>query len=188
RHTRFSRDWSSDVCSSDLSYTFLGYYCMYLKVHYPLEFYWANLVVEPDNEDILREYIQAGGKVYGVKFGKSKATWTIDRGGLRAGYLTLKGIGPKTAEKLEKGWEPTGRIRSILEQAGAFEPEDEDCDYLGLKELKKKLEMVPQRDTIDSIKPGEYVRVAGKVLKMQVKNLREVIESQGRVYDVPDPE
>src|SRR5690606_41088091 len=22
RHTRFSRDWSSDVCSSDLSYTF----------------------------------------------------------------------------------------------------------------------------------------------------------------------
>lgn len=39
-----------------------------------------------------------------------------------------------------------------------------------------------------SIKPGEYVRIAGKVLKMQVKNLREVTESQGRVYDVRDPE
>src|SRR5690606_5415494 len=24
RHTRFSRDWSSDVCSSDLNYNFLG--------------------------------------------------------------------------------------------------------------------------------------------------------------------
>ena len=170
------------------SYTFLGYYCMYLKVHYPLEFYWANLVAEPDKESLLREYIQAGGKVYGVKFGRSKATWTIDRGGLRAGYLTLKGIGPKIAEKLEQGEEPTGKIREILEQAGAFEPEEGDCDYLGLEELKKKLEMVPQRDTIDSIKPGEYVRIAGKVLKMQVKNLREVIESQGRVYDVRDPE
>ena len=170
------------------SYTFLGYYCMYLKVHYPLEFYWANLVADPDKDSLLREYIQAGGKVYGVKYGKSKGTWTIDKGGLRAGYMTIKGIGPKTAERLEEGWEPTGKVRERLEEAGAFEPEQGDCDYLGLEELKERLEMVPQRDTIDSIEPGEYVRIAGKVLKMQVKNLREVIESQGRVYDVHEPE
>ncbi|MDI6840454.1 MAG: DNA polymerase III subunit alpha [bacterium] len=170
------------------SYTFLGYYCMYLKVHHPLEFYWANLVVEPDNESLLREYIQAGGKVYNVKFGRSKATWTIDKGGLRAGYLTLHGIGLKNAEKLESGEEPEGKIRQVLEDAGAFEPEQGESDYLGLEALKERLDEIPERDTIDKIKPGEYVRIAGKVLKLQVKNLREVIESQGREYDVRDPE
>lgn len=169
------------------SYTFLGYYCMYLKVHYPLEFYWANLVIEPNNESLLREFVLSGGKVYGVKYGKSKASWTIDNGGLRAGYMTLKGIGPKTGKKLEQGEEPKGRIKEILENAGAFNPVEDD-DYLGLEALRERLENIPMRDKIKDLIPGEYVRVAGKVLKMQVKNLREVIESQGREYNVRNPE
>lgn len=170
------------------SYTFLGYYCMYLKMHYPLEFYWANLVVEPDKDSLLREYIQAGGEVFDVKVGKSECDWTIDRGGLRAGYLTVKGIGPKTALKLEDGWEPTGKVKKTLEEMGAFAPEDNDCDYLGLDKLKAKLEFVPLRDKIDKIKAGDRVRIAGKVVKMMVKNLQEVIEAQGREYDVVDPD
>src|SRR5690606_40238893 len=33
RHTRFSRDWSSDVCSSDLRDCLLaGYYCIVLEI------------------------------------------------------------------------------------------------------------------------------------------------------------
>src|SRR5690606_40782205 len=33
RHTRFSRDWSSDVCSSDLVNTFLGFVIFYMLKH-----------------------------------------------------------------------------------------------------------------------------------------------------------
>src|SRR5690606_40617208 len=33
RHTRFSRDWSSDVCSSDLVQHLEGGYQKYLQVH-----------------------------------------------------------------------------------------------------------------------------------------------------------
>lgn len=170
------------------SYTYLGYYCMYLKVHYPLEFYWANLMVEPDNEEILWEYARKG-TLYGVKFGRSKAGWSIDGDGLRAGYLTLKGIGPKTAEKLEAGVEPKGKVKETLQKAGAFE-EKENGDYLGMEELIKKMEAVKDRTRIQDAKPGEYIRVAGVVAKLQVKNLREIVEAQGRNYEeeVKDPE
>lgn len=171
------------------SYTFLGYYCMYLKVHYPLEFYWGNLVVEPDNEAMLMEYIQRGGKVYGVKFGKSGASWTLDKDGIRAGYLTLHGIGPKSAEKLVAGQIPKGKAKKVLEEAGAFDESDEEVDYLGIHEVADELTKVFGRERIQDIRPGEYVRIGGKVTKIQFKDLRKVVEGQGRNYEqeVKDP-
>src|SRR5690606_40951395 len=35
RHTRFSRDWSSDVCSSDLRPSITGHDCYYKTSHGP---------------------------------------------------------------------------------------------------------------------------------------------------------
>src|SRR5690606_39694806 len=35
RHTRFSRDWSSDVCSSDLKFHFVVFVFLFRKLHYP---------------------------------------------------------------------------------------------------------------------------------------------------------
>ena len=165
------------------SYTFLGYYCMYLKVHYPIEFYWANLVVEPDNEAMLQEFIQRGGKVYGVKFGKSKASWSLEKDGIRAGYLTLHGVGPKSAEKLERGEVPKGKIKKVLEEAGAFDPEDEEVDYLGIHKVAEELSKVYGREKIQDIRLGEYVRIGGRVNKIQFKDLRKVVEGQGRDYE-----
>ena len=168
-----------------ISYTTLSYYTMYLKKHYPLEFYWANMVVEPDNKAILREYVRKGGKIYGVKFGKSKANWTIDREkqGLRAGYLSLKGIGPKGAEKLENGEIPKGKAKAILEGHGAFEEKDEPVDFLGLERLREKLEAVPARDKIADIVPDEMVRIAGKPENFKFTNLRKLLLVQGQDYE-----
>src|SRR5690606_39518019 len=42
RHTRFSRDWSSDVCSSDLG-----------RTTHPNIF--ANMTISKDNKDVLKE-------------------------------------------------------------------------------------------------------------------------------------
>jgi DNA polymerase-3 subunit alpha len=175
--------------SHSTSYTFLGYYTMYLKVHYPLEFYWANMAVRPDNERMLREYMQKGGKVYPVKYPKSGKGWTIDNGGLRAGYMTLHGIGPKTAEKLMDG-NVTGRAKTILEEADAFEDEGGSVDYLGLDALQEELAKIEDRTKIENIIPDEFVRIAGRITKMKIKNLREVVESQGKNYEaeVSSPE
>jgi DNA polymerase-3 subunit alpha len=178
--------------SHSTSYTFLGYYCMFLKAHYPLEFYWANLAVEPDNVSLLREFVLGGGKVLGVNWPKSRAGWSIDNGCLRAGYLTLRGIGPKSAEKLEAGEEPTGRTKTILAEAGALCEAvcEVPVDYFGYENLTKTLEAIDSRDKIGNIKPGDFVHIAGVITKFEVKNLRELYKTQGKDYEaeVSEPE
>lgn len=148
------------------SYTFLGYYCMYLKKHYPLEFYWANLMVEPDKQSILHEYVQQGGQIYGVKWGKSGSGWEISDGALRAGFITVKGVGPKTAEKLENGEMPKGKILRTLQMEGAFD-EGENPNDLGLGRLKRMI----GRHLIKDLQQGEYVRVTGIVSKISIKKI-----------------
>lgn len=170
------------------SYTHLTYYCMYLKTHYPLEFYWANMHIEPGKDDMLREFQQGGGKILGVKFGRSKASWSMDKGGLRAGFLTIAGIGPKSADKMATGAMPTGVMLEKLTAAGAFE-EEEDTDYLGMEKLEQALDNVPMRDKIDGIQPGEWVRIAGIITQFEVKNLKEFYKKSGKDYgEVNDPE
>lgn len=85
-----------------VAYTLIAYYTMWLKVFHPLVFYWSNMMVSPEDNDMLREFAQTGGHIYEVRFGMSQVHWSIDkeRNGLRAGYTTIKGIGQKTAMKL----------------------------------------------------------------------------------------
>lgn len=176
------------------SYTFIGYWCMYLKVHYGLEFYWANLMVEPDKKTLLHEFAHQGGNVWGVKFGISRMGWSIDqmadgRSGLRAGYLTIKGIGPKMAGRLERegsGAKLTKRVKEALEEAGAFDLAGERGeDYLGFERLKR-LEM-GRRDEIARIKPGDFVRIAGIVVKHRIVDLGRILEERGERLE-EDPE
>ena len=171
------------------SYSHITYYTMYLKKHYPLEFYWANMVIEPDNKSMLKEFQQGGGKILGVKYGRSDKSWVIDQGGLRAGYLTIKGIGPKMAEKLIAGEAPTGKALELLKEAGAYD-EHENTDYLGLEELGRVLsERVKDRDKINTLQPGNLVKIAGVITELHVKNLREYYEKNGKDYsEVRHPE
>ena len=171
------------------SYSHITYYTMYLKKHYPLEFYWANMVIEPDNKSMLKEFQQGGGKILGVKYGRSDKSWVIDQGGLRAGYLTIKGIGPKMAEKLIAGEAPTGKALELLKEAGAYD-EHENTDYLGLEELGRVLtEKVADRDKIATLQPGNLVKIAGVITELHVKNLREYYEKNGKDYsEVRNPE
>lgn len=162
------------------SYTFIGYWCMYLKVKFGLEFYWANLMVEPDKRSLLHEFVHQGGKVAGVKVGVSRAGWSIDRemDGLRAGYLTVKGIGLKTAAKLENGEKVGAGVLKRLKEA--------ECDdFCGFERLRGVI--VGRRDQIAKIEPGTFVRIAGIVVKSRVIDLAKLMEEQGRVLET-DPE
>src|SRR5690606_40997663 len=74
RHTRFSRDWSSDVCSSDLDiiepfadyafnkshsygYGFVAYQTAYLKANYPVEYLACLLTSVKTNLDKAAVYL-----------------------------------------------------------------------------------------------------------------------------------
>lgn len=169
-----------------VAYTIVSYYTMWLKVNYPLEFYWANMVVTPDNDDMLREYIQSGGTVLPVRFGKSQKFWSIDeKRCLRAGYTSVKGIGEVSANKLMQYKTPDEippGIRAKLEAVKAFDADPEIPDYLGLERMKKKLKAINNRVKISRMKDKELVHVGCKIAEFKVKNLKEFYDKNGMDY------
>ncbi|QOC58715.1 DnaE-like DNA polymerase III [Microbacterium phage Gilda] len=90
-----------------VSYSMLGFWAMWLKVHHPLEFYAAQLqkTDDADKQVVLMRDMQDKrfGRSYKVlppALGESGVTWTPVEGGVRAGYMQIPGIGEKTAEKI----------------------------------------------------------------------------------------
>src|SRR5690606_35875358 len=65
RHTRFSRDWSSDVCSSDLSHAHIGGQQIYeIEDIYNYTIYPSgNIVVSPNRDEYTKHYYSNGKKV-----------------------------------------------------------------------------------------------------------------------------
>lgn len=171
-----------------VAYTLVSYYTMWLKVYYPIEFYWANMMVDPENEDMLREYITSGGVVLPVRFGKSEKGWSIDRENnlLRAGYMSVKGIGDKTADKLitlTDSNKIAAGVRAKLEAIKAFDPDPELPDFLGLEKMKRKLKEVKGRKKIAQLQDKDMVHIGGKIAQFVIKNLRKYYEKYGKDYN-----
>ncbi len=124
-------------------YSVLGYWMMYLKTYYPLPFYYASIYKSNDEkktEDLLREFTNRGYEVYFPKINQSKADWTLEKNGIRAGYRSIKGIGEKAANCLEenqpfssyedlKSRTPrktvNSRVLNLLKENGALEDLDD---------------------------------------------------------------
>lgn len=169
-------------------YTALGYYTGYFKAFHPLVFYWAHLVAEPDNEEIIKDAMRHGITILPARYGKSKETWEIEDGKLRAGWVTVPGIGDKTAEsivkKMQEGVKPEKLpkgMRSKLQAACAFEPDPEEPDYLGLKEMARVMDTIrPDRDKIADVKNGDLPMFLAKVSEFHIKDLIEYYENNGK--------
>ena len=99
-----------------ISYSMLGFWAMYLKVHHPLEFYAAQLHKLEGNEEkrtLLMRDMQS--KKFGRDFkvlppapGESDVSWIPVEGGVRAGFLQIPGIGRKTAQLVQEYDEQVG--------------------------------------------------------------------------------
>lgn len=182
-----------------VAYTLIAYFTMYLKVTNPLVFYWANMMVDNENGDMLREFAQNGGKVLEVRFGSSLKDWSMDleKNGLRAGYAALKGIGPKTADKLVELQEShrlpsgeveidvkdfTAKIFKTLNDNHAFDDDAEKHDFLGFNNLSEAGGEVDERELINEITSGVAV-VLVKLSDWKVKNLREYYKKNNKDYE-----
>jgi len=87
--------------SHSVSYTLISYWTMWLKVHYPMEFYSSILSLtlqEEKQKKIIKEYKREGYKVFPVDINKSKKHFVIDGDGIRIGFADVKGIGDKSSE------------------------------------------------------------------------------------------
>lgn len=91
--------------SHSVSYGIISYWTMYLKMHYPLEFYSSIMAITQHDikkNKILKEYRKEGYKVLPVDVNRSKQQFTIDEAGLRIGFSDIKGIGDVAADNLVK--------------------------------------------------------------------------------------
>jgi DNA polymerase-3 subunit alpha len=85
----------SFVYAHSASYAMLGFWCMWLKIHYPEAFYTAALI-KADKDSwtkIIKDAARHGIEVLGVDPATSGETWTPGHKQVRAGFLQLPGIG-----------------------------------------------------------------------------------------------
>jgi DNA polymerase-3 subunit alpha len=112
-----------------ISYSMLGFWAMWLKVHHPLEFYAASLIKTSQDKtgeekrvllmrDLMDSRFGRSFNVFPPVAGKSGMTWKTEparkvrskktrivreiEGGVRAGFLQIPGVGAKTAASIEE--------------------------------------------------------------------------------------
>ncbi len=96
--------WSFNK-SHSVSYSIISYWTMWLKVHYPIEFYGAILALTKNDDKkkkILKEYKREGLKILPIDINLSKEHFVIEKEGLRIGFENVKGIGPIASGVLKR--------------------------------------------------------------------------------------
>lgn len=104
------------------SYSMLGFWCMWMKVHHPLAFYTA-VLRKTDHADnfakvipILRDMVNPKFgrkfKVHPPSFKNSGVTWEIRGDGVQAGFSQIPGIGESYAEAIVAKREEEGGFHS----------------------------------------------------------------------------
>jgi DNA polymerase-3 subunit alpha len=90
--------------SHSVAYARLGQICQYLKVHYPLEFFWALLTTcdDDDRRHYARDAVSRGIKVAPPNVSRSSYTIGIDpeRKAITGAISDVKGVGEKAAANI----------------------------------------------------------------------------------------
>lgn len=87
--------------SHSVAYGLIGYRQMWLKTHYPVEFMWATMSVEPDDKEIVR-LVRAARKMDieirspDINLSKAKQ-WTLVGDAITGSLSNVKGCGPSAA-------------------------------------------------------------------------------------------
>lgn len=102
------------------AYSYISARQLYLKAHYPLEFYAATLICEQDDEK-MREYITEAEnhnvKVENIDLNLSKETFSIHENQIYIGFGNIKGIGEEKAKKIVSG-QPYSGLEDFLNRFG----------------------------------------------------------------------
>lgn len=90
------------VKAHSASYSVITAWTAWLKANHPLEFACANIkFADADGTlQLLRELVKEGYRYVPLDPEKSLATWSVQDGAIIGGLTALKGVGPKTAEKI----------------------------------------------------------------------------------------
>lgn len=106
--------------SHAVAYTFTSSRLLYLKAHYPLEFFCSTLGLEGDEDKVKmfkREAERSGIKINRCDLNKSKVNYEIIGDEIYVGFSNIKGVGKEVAEKIVEG-QPYSGIDDFLNRFG----------------------------------------------------------------------
>lgn len=133
--------------SHSYAYTCISSRLLYLKAHYPIEFYAATLMCESDAEEFKQYKLDAKKHNVNVKpvhINKSKQNFTIDGNDIYFGFSNIKGIGKEVADRIVEHQpyesfvdflERFGTDATVLKALTALGVFEEDYDRLTLRKF-----------------------------------------------------
>lgn len=169
--------------SHAISYGLLSYWCAVLKAHFPLEFAAASLRNQSNSDKavkMLREVVKMGYEFEPFDAELSEENWTVKDGKLIGGLLNIKGIGPKTAEKMIEA-RANGDAFSPSQAKKLITGETPFDDIFGAERRWGDMYLNPEKYKVTSGKiwhcedinePGEYVFI-GKLTQINQRDLNE---------------
>lgn len=188
-----------------VSYSMLGFWAMWLKVHHPIVFYAAQLqkVKDVDKQVILmRDMMDArfgrSLKVLPPKPGESEATWKPVPGGVRAGFQQIPGVGESKAIAMAEyhrevgisDWSDLKNIKGFgpktIEKIAEFADNEDPFGILAIQRAVDEIKAAIRNDelpgapmpnaTADDV-PYEDVPWHGVVLgRIKDRNLKDLFE------------
>ena len=138
--------------SHSLSYSMLSFWQMYVKRHYPREFYYAALKNESDADKrnlFIGEAWRKGVRFLPIDPDKSGLSFTLEPEGIRYGLQQIRGVGAKTAQLIMesrpfKSWDDLRSVKGVgpktIEVFRAAH--DAGDDLFGLRDSARQLEDV----------------------------------------------
>jgi len=106
--------------SHAVAYTFTSARLLYLKAHYPLEFFCSTLCLEADEDKVKiykREAERMGIKINRCDLNKSKVNYEIIDDEIYVGFSNIKGIGEEVAKEIVKS-QPYSSVQDFLGRFG----------------------------------------------------------------------
>jgi hypothetical protein len=114
------------------AYTYISSRLLYLKAHYPLEFFVSTLCLEADEDKLKsykREAERSGIKINRCELNKSKSNYEIIDNEIYIGFSNIKGIGKEVAEEIVSK-QPYQGIEDFLNRFGTDKRIVEPLIYL----------------------------------------------------------
>lgn len=102
------------------AYTYISARLLWLKVHYPLEFYTSIMMCETDDEKFREYKLDArnhGVEICPVHINKSKDNFNIEDGKIYFGFKNIKNIGEEDAQRIVEN-QPYESFRDFLDKFG----------------------------------------------------------------------
>ncbi len=155
--------------SHSAAYALLTYRTAFLKAHYPVEFYAANLTVESGHTDKVKEFVEeitrTKIKVHLPDINKSSDAFGIVDGAVTYGLRAIKGVGQKLAQAI-------GAERH------------ENGDYESLEDLCERLDpLVLNKSALEALAKAGAFDCFGISRKTAFDSLQKVIRSSAQLRE-----